>query len=45
MRHLQEKYISVENNTFSKAQFKRDAIMECPTLVTHFNSMRKWYLF
>ena len=38
MRHLQEKYVSVENNTFSKAQFKRDAIMECPTLVTHFNS-------
>ena len=38
MRHLQEKYIGVESNTFSKAQFKRDAIMECPTLVTHFNS-------
>jgi len=38
MRHLQEKYVSVESNTFSKAQFKRDAIMECPNLVTHFNS-------
>ena len=38
MRHLQEKYVGVESNTFSKAQFKRDAIMECPTLVTHFNS-------
>lgn len=38
MRHLQEKYVGVENNTFSKAQFKRDAIMECPSLVTHFNS-------
>ena len=38
MRHLQEKYVGVESNTFSKAQFKRDAIMECPNLVTHFNS-------
>ena len=37
MKTLQEKYNAIQNNTFSKAQFKRDAIMECGHLVTHYN--------
>ena len=38
MRTLQEKYNGVLADKFSKAQFKRDAIMECSHLVSHFNS-------
>lgn len=38
MRTLQEKYNGVVEDKFSKAQFKRDAIMECSHLVSHFNS-------
>ena len=37
MKTLQEKYNAIQNNNFSKAQFKRDAIMECGHLVTHYN--------
>ena len=38
MKTLQEKYNAIQNDNFSKSQFKRDAIMECGHLVTHFNS-------
>ena len=38
MKTLQEKYNAIQEDNFSKAQFKRDAIMECGHLVTHFNS-------
>ena len=38
MKTLQEKYNAIQEDNFSKAQFKRDAIMECSNLVTHFNS-------
>ena len=37
MRTLQEKYNAIQEDNFSKSQFKRDAIMECGHLVTHFN--------
>jgi len=38
MKTLQEKYNAIQEDNFSKSQFKRDAIMECGHLVTHFNS-------
>ena len=41
MRTLQEKYTGVISEAFSKAQFKRDAIMECPQWITHFNSFEE----
>lgn len=37
MKTLQEKYIAVNENRFTKAQFLRDARMTLPTLVTQYN--------
>jgi len=38
MRTLQEKYNAVLEGTFSKEQFRRDAVMQLPNLVSKFNS-------
>ena len=38
MRTLQEKYNAVLEGTFSKEQFRRDAAMQLPNLVSKFNS-------
>ena len=38
MRTLQEKYNAVLEGNFSKEQFKRDAVMQLPNLVSKFNS-------
>lgn len=37
MKTLQEKYIAVNENRFTKAQFLRDARLTLPTLVTQYN--------
>ena len=38
MRTLQEKYNAVLEGTFSKEQFRRDAVMQLPNMVSKFNS-------
>ena len=38
MRTLQEKYNAVVEGNFSKEQFRRDAIMQLPNMVSKFNS-------
>ena len=38
MRTLQEKYNAVLEGNFSKEQFRRDAVMQLPNLVSKFNS-------
>lgn len=38
MRTLQEKYNAVQEGNFSKEQFRRDAIMQLPNMVSKFNS-------
>ena len=38
MRTLQEKYNAVQEGNFSKEQFRRDAVMQLPNLVSKFNS-------
>jgi len=35
---LQEKYIAIQEGTFPKSQFKRDAVLTLPNLVTTFNT-------
>ncbi len=38
MRTLQEKYNAVLEGNFSKEQFRRDAVMQLPNVVSKFNS-------